>query len=186
MKLNGVAGDHQHLIEDGRTSTMVAMWRNPPISSSVAMSNEYNTYSENYTWVLDGCVDWDYQSAYNQSTDHPVVYTAKNMNAGWCFSVGRTGRSGYGVTPDAGQTVVYDISWRTYPAKICQEQYSAECGYLFNSSGGGNYDKLQAYFIVGRKGGGIMIFLEQWRKRLYNKLIQQGAVPLGQRDLLPI
>lgn len=187
MKLNGNAGDHQAQLEDARTSTMVAMWRNPPISSSVSMSNEYNTYSENMTYVVDGCIDWDYQYKY-YAQEPDSVSTSKIMTTGCLFTVARTGRSGYSCYPDQGETNDYDVTWRTYPAWMGHKHFSDISGSHYSSSGN-NYDKLQTYFITGALGiGRIIMFFEEWKKRtaLYQELLAKGAIDLGNRQLQPI
>jgi hypothetical protein len=121
--------------------------------------------SINVTSVVDDLV-YDL-SVQNDDTDITVDGTQTQYYPG-------SGGAGYGETTSS---VKIANSTTTAMVMTLSGAQKRHVGFSIHSApGGGNPVSVTPY---------IMVF-ERWRKRLYNKLIQQGAVPLGRRGLVTI
>jgi len=92
------------------------------------------------------------------------------------------------------QSVVNRAGWASGNALIffnTDNGSTSDRKWLTGSYNGGYYDYLSVDYTPPPGGNPvsvtpyIMVF-ERWRKRMYNNLIQQGAVPLGRRGLVTI
>lgn len=61
---------------------------------------------------------------------------------------------------------------------------SGDRKWVTGSYEGGYYTYLEVDYTP--PGGWVIMFLEKCRRKMYNDLIKQGAIPLGKRELLPI